>query len=151
LKAGLKRWLRYLVLQILVLMAMGGGCFVAVWGLGIINGLLAIFVIVVAVTGIRDVLGSVMRRSINPIFLVKSTLKLVANAPVHVFCGYVVQGTACGMLVLTAMRLQLVATGWWLPAALVAVGAQLLVMGRCVVRSFWLELLIRIDREGASS
>jgi hypothetical protein len=151
LREGIRKMPRFILLNAAHLVLLAGACAASVWLLGALAGAVACVVALVLGTGLRDVLSAPVRRTIHPVRLGKALVAMLRERPLHMVCGFVVQSILCWTLLVLGSRLQLVDAPGWVAAVMVTAGAQALVLGRCLVRAHWLDLLVTVDAESAGS
>ena len=119
--------------------------------MGVLVGPVVCVVALVVMTGMRDAISAPLRRTLHPVRVVRGLWEMATGRPWHLVAGFVVQSILCWTLLVFGLRLQLVDARGWVVAVAVAVGAQALVLGRCLVRAHWLDLLVKVDAESAGS
>jgi hypothetical protein len=151
LRAGVRRWGRTAVWQLVYLAACTGGAVGAVAWLGPESGGVAAGACLVLLGGVRDAGAVALGRTRRPLAMLRAMGAMVADRPVELTGAFLVQAMACLLLCVGALRLQLLDRGTSAAAAAgVLAGVQALMAGRCIVRCWWLGRIVDVHGEIAT-
>ncbi len=150
--AGARRALRYVVLQVVFFASCAASVAGPVWLWGPLTGAPVGLALVAAACVLRDATAVVLRRTRDPVTVARGILSMVSTNPVGTAAGAVLSTALVGVLVSVTVRLQTAGHGTSLVASLAVLAAsQSAMLARCVVRTWWLGLLVDTDRESAGS